>query len=73
MQVQPAAKRINARLEFAFVYPDKRGRNVMRLVGVVTLPDTQQFLSAETQHFPLAEIQQFPSAEARQLPNQRGC
>lgn len=32
MQVQPAAKRINARLEFSFVYPDKRGRNVMRLV-----------------------------------------
>lgn len=32
-EVQPAAKRINARLEFAFVYPDKRGRNVMRLVG----------------------------------------
>lgn len=33
MQVQPAAKRINARLEFSFVYPDKRGRNVMRPVG----------------------------------------
>lgn len=32
-EVQPAAKRINARLEFAFVYPDKRGRNVMRPVG----------------------------------------
>lgn len=32
-EVQPAAKRINARLEFAFVYPDKRGRNVMRMVG----------------------------------------
>lgn len=35
LQVQPAAKRINARLEFAFVYPDKRGRNVMRMVGAL--------------------------------------
>lgn len=31
---QPAAKRGNARLEFALVYPDKKGRNVMRQVGV---------------------------------------
>lgn len=29
---QPAAKRQNARLEFALVYPDKKGRNVMRQV-----------------------------------------
>lgn len=29
---QPAAKRNNARLEFALVYPDKKGRNVMRQV-----------------------------------------
>ena len=33
LQVNPAAKRMNARLEFSFVYPDKRGRNVMRVVG----------------------------------------
>ncbi|KAL3146759.1 hypothetical protein ABBQ38_014743 [Trebouxia sp. C0009 RCD-2024] len=32
-EVNPAAKRMNARLEFSFVYPDKRGRNVMRVVG----------------------------------------
>lgn len=38
MQVQPAAKRINARLEFSFVYPDKRGRNVMRPVGTSQTP-----------------------------------
>lgn len=30
---QPAAKRQNARLEFALVYPDKKGRNVMRQVS----------------------------------------
>lgn len=29
---QPAARRTGARLEFALVYPDKRGRNVMRQV-----------------------------------------
>ncbi|KAK9793716.1 hypothetical protein WJX73_008071 [Symbiochloris irregularis] len=29
----PQARRANARLEFAFVYPDRRGRNVMRQVG----------------------------------------
>ena len=34
VQVQPAAKRVNARLEFSFVYPDKRGRNVMRNVSL---------------------------------------
>lgn len=32
-EVQPAARRSTARLEFALVYPDKRGRNVMRVVG----------------------------------------
>lgn len=31
-EVQPAARRSTARLEFALVYPDKRGRNVMRVV-----------------------------------------
>ena len=29
-EAQPAAKRSTARIEFALVYPDKRGRNVMR-------------------------------------------
>ncbi|GIL93322.1 hypothetical protein Vretimale_19743 [Volvox reticuliferus] len=33
--VQPAARNRNARISFAFVYPDRRGRNVMRQVGVV--------------------------------------
>lgn len=32
---QPAARRQNVRLEFALVYPDARGRNTMRPVGVV--------------------------------------
>lgn len=32
---QPAARRQNVRLEFAFVYPDAKGRNTMRPVGVV--------------------------------------
>ena len=32
-EVQPAARRPQARLSFAFVYPDRRGRNVMRQVG----------------------------------------
>lgn len=40
MQVNPAAKRMNARLEFSFVYPDKRGRNVMRVVGPPSLHHT---------------------------------
>lgn len=34
-EVQPAARRPNARLQFAFVYPDRRGRNVLRPVGDV--------------------------------------
>ena len=33
VQVTPPAKRPHARLEFAFVYPDRKGRNVMRTVG----------------------------------------
>lgn len=32
---QPAARRTGARLEFALVYPDKRGRNVMRPVSII--------------------------------------
>lgn len=34
-EVQPAARSPNARLSFAFIYPDRRGRNVMRVVGNV--------------------------------------
>ncbi|GAB4813144.1 hypothetical protein N2152v2_000190 [Parachlorella kessleri] len=34
-EVQPAARRPSARLSFSFVYPDRRGRNVMRNVGQV--------------------------------------
>lgn len=37
---QPAAKRQNARLEFALVYPDKKGRNVMRQVCYFGLQNT---------------------------------
>lgn len=33
--VQPAARARNARISFAFVYPDRKGRNVMRQVGTV--------------------------------------
>lgn len=33
-EVAPAARRREARLSFAFVYPDRRGRNVIRMVGV---------------------------------------
>lgn len=32
-EVQPAARRTTARLEFALIYPDKKGRNVMRVIG----------------------------------------
>lgn len=31
-EVQPAARRQQARLEFALIYPDRRGRNVLREV-----------------------------------------
>lgn len=34
-EVQPAARRSTARLDFALVYPDKKGRNVMRVVRYV--------------------------------------
>uniref|UniRef100_A0A7S2XY13 Histone deacetylase complex subunit SAP18 n=1 Tax=Fibrocapsa japonica TaxID=94617 RepID=A0A7S2XY13_9STRA len=34
-EVNPAARRRTARLNFAFVYPDKRGRNVLKEVGIV--------------------------------------
>lgn len=33
-EVAPLARRRDARLSFAFVYPNRRGRNVMRNVGV---------------------------------------
>ncbi|KAJ4712919.1 histone deacetylase complex subunit SAP18-like [Melia azedarach] len=33
-EVAPEARRRNAKLSFAFVYPDKRGRFVLRQVGV---------------------------------------
>eukprot|EP00246_Nothoceros_aenigmaticus_P010117 TRINITY_DN26448_c0_g1_i1.p1 TRINITY_DN26448_c0_g1~~TRINITY_DN26448_c0_g1_i1.p1 ORF type:complete len:154 (-),score=19.20 TRINITY_DN26448_c0_g1_i1:202-663(-) len=33
-EVAPAARRRDARLSFAFVYPDRRGRNVIRNVGL---------------------------------------
>lgn len=36
---QPAARRTGARLEFAMVYPDKRGRNVMRQVFILSEPN----------------------------------
>ena len=32
-EVHPQARRPTARLDFAFVYPDRKGRNVMRSVG----------------------------------------
>ena len=32
-EVQPAARRTTARLEFALIYPDKKGRNVLRVIG----------------------------------------
>ena len=32
-EVNPAARAKGSRLSFAFVYPDRRGRNVMRQVG----------------------------------------
>eukprot|EP00245_Coleochaete_scutata_P009818 TRINITY_DN3327_c0_g1_i1.p1 TRINITY_DN3327_c0_g1~~TRINITY_DN3327_c0_g1_i1.p1 ORF type:complete len:160 (-),score=20.20 TRINITY_DN3327_c0_g1_i1:36-470(-) len=35
-EVQPSARRRDAHLSFAFVYPDRRGRNVMRVVGKTT-------------------------------------
>ncbi|KAG2428461.1 hypothetical protein HXX76_011580 [Chlamydomonas incerta] len=34
-EANPAARARNARMSFAFVYPDRKGRNVMRQVGVV--------------------------------------
>uniref|UniRef100_A0A7S1STK2 Histone deacetylase complex subunit SAP18 n=1 Tax=Tetraselmis chuii TaxID=63592 RepID=A0A7S1STK2_9CHLO len=34
-EVQPAARKQNARLQFSFVYPDRKGHNVMRAVGSV--------------------------------------
>lgn len=34
-EVYPSARNHHARLSFAFVYPDRRGRNVMRQVGLV--------------------------------------
>jgi histone deacetylase complex subunit SAP18 len=33
-EVAPAARKRDARLSFAFVYPDLRGRNVIRTVGM---------------------------------------
>jgi histone deacetylase complex subunit SAP18 len=36
-EVSEPAQRPRARISFAFVYPDRRGANVMRQVGVVTV------------------------------------
>lgn len=33
-EVQPSARRPGAKLSFAFVYPDRKGHNVMRQVGI---------------------------------------
>ena len=46
LQVNPLAKRVNSRLEFSFVYPDKRGRNVMRVVGLQSLQQTHTSVPA---------------------------
>lgn len=43
-EVQPLARRRSARLSFAFIYPDRKGRNVMRQVGV-TNGSTRQGLA----------------------------
>mmetsp|Transcript_769 Transcript_769/g.1825 ORF Transcript_769/g.1825 Transcript_769/m.1825 type:complete len:166 (-) Transcript_769:94-591(-) len=34
-EVQPVARKPNARLAFSFVYPDRKGHSVMRAVGMV--------------------------------------
>ena len=36
-----AARKRTARLSFSFVYPDKRGRNVMKEIGRVLASDRQ--------------------------------
>ena len=43
---QPAARRSNARLEFALVYPDKKGRNVMRQVQCLCVQDCLDLIGA---------------------------
>lgn len=43
-EVQPAARRPSARLSFAFIYPDRRGRNVMRNVSHASSPSLLQLL-----------------------------
>lgn len=51
-EVQPAARRPMARLSFAFVYPDRRGRNVMRQVGAASCRGTNPPPTA-VEHLPL--------------------
>ena len=34
-EVNPVARRSDARLSFAVVFPDKRGRNVMKVIIVI--------------------------------------
>ena len=48
-EVHPQARRPTARLDFAFVYPDRKGRNVMRSVGLIGLHITKQVLWPEQQ------------------------
>jgi hypothetical protein len=38
-EVAPAARKRDARLSFAFVYPDRRGRNVIRTVSLLSFQD----------------------------------
>ncbi|KAH8931567.1 hypothetical protein BDL97_19G029400 [Sphagnum fallax] len=41
-EVAPAARKRDARLSFAFVYPDRRGRNVIRNVGMTYVGSTSR-------------------------------
>lgn len=43
--VQPAARNRSARISFAFVYPDRRGRNVMRQVRLINFAECVVLMS----------------------------
>lgn len=55
--VQAAARARNARISFAFVYPDVKGRNVMRQVGTVhaTRPSDDDNKSLRQLHFQIGK------------------
>ena len=70
-EVQPAARRTTARLEFALIYPDKKGRNVMRVIGGAhsTRPGPDDIKTLKQLNFQVRCLQALPCRLPVHVPN----